>query len=111
MTALTAGVARTAQGAAEIVAGLLHPAASSLNGPISDLRRYSGARVALADIELVCQKFDVTINDVALAAVTESFRELLIKQGERPRPDSLRTLVPVSVRSAGALGRPITVSR
>ncbi len=103
-TTITAGVARAAQGAAEIAAGLLRPGTSSLNGPISDLRRYSGARVPLADIEQVCRKFSVTFNDVALAAITESFREILIQRGERPRPDSLRTLVPVSMRSTSAMG-------
>ncbi|QUR66747.1 WS/DGAT/MGAT family O-acyltransferase [Mycobacterium spongiae] len=104
-TAATAGFARVAQGAAEIAAGLLRPGTSSLNGPIGDLRRYSGARVSRADIDQVCRKFDVTINDVALAAITESYRTMLIRRGERPRPDSLRTLVPVSVRSTRALSK------
>jgi diacylglycerol O-acyltransferase len=99
-TALTTGAARAAQGAAEIVIGLLRPAPSPLNGPLGNLRRYSGARVPLGDIERVCQTFGVTINDVALAAITESYRDILIKRGELPRPDSLRTLVPVSMRSA-----------
>jgi diacylglycerol O-acyltransferase len=105
-TAIAAGVARAAQGAAEIAAGLMRPGASSLNGPISDLRRYSGARVPLADIQQVCRRFEVTINDVALAAITESYRNVLIQRGERPRPDSLRTLVPVSMRAADAFGTP-----
>ncbi|OSC43218.1 WS/DGAT/MGAT family O-acyltransferase [Mycobacterium decipiens] len=103
-TTIAAGVVRAAQGAGEIAAGLLSPAASSLTGPISDLRRYSAARVALADVEQVCRKFDVTVNDVALTAITESYRNILIQRGERPRFDSLRTLVPVSTRSNGALG-------
>jgi len=105
-TAITTGVARAAQGAAEIAAGLLRPGASSLNGPISDLRRYSAASVPLADIQQVCRRFDVTINDVALTAITESYRNALIQRGEHPRPDSLRTLVPVSVRSTDAFGTP-----
>lgn len=98
-TAMVAGAARVAQGAAEIALGLLRAAPSPLNGPIGDLRRYSGARVPLADIEQVCRTFDVTINDVALAAITESYRKLLVKRGERLQPGSLRTLVPVSMRS------------
>lgn len=76
-----------------------------MNGPISDLRRYSAAKVPLADVEQVCRKFDVTINDVALAAITESYRNVLIQRGERPRFDSLRTLVPVSTRSNSALSK------
>lgn len=47
-TAVMAGIVRAAKGASEIAAGVLSPAASSLNGPISDLRRYSAAKVPLA---------------------------------------------------------------
>lgn len=104
-TAVMAGIVRAAKGASEIAAGVLSPAASSLNGPISDLRRYSAAKVPLPDVEQVCRKFDVTINDVALAAITESYRNVLIQRGERPRFDSLRTLVPVSTRSNSALSK------
>lgn len=100
--AFAAGVVRAAQGAGEIAAGLFSPTGSSLTGPLSDLRRYSGARVRLADIEQVCQTFDVTMNDVALAAITESYRNVLVARGQRPYPNSLRTLVPVSMRSAAA---------
>ena len=95
--------ARAIRGAAELTAGLVRPApSSSLNGPITDLRRYSAARIPLEDIRQVCRTFDVTINDVALAALTESYRALLTRRGEQPLPDSLRTLVPVSMRSADA---------
>ncbi len=38
-----------------------------------------------------------------LAAITESYREMLIRRGEQPLPDSLRILVPVSTRSSDAL--------
>jgi len=70
------------------------------------MRRYRAVRVPLADVEQVCRKFDVTINDVALAAITEGFRSVLFRRGEKPRPASLRTLVPVSVRSSDALDKP-----
>ncbi|OBF81250.1 diacylglycerol O-acyltransferase [Mycobacterium sp. 852002-51163_SCH5372311] len=103
--ALTAGVLRAAQGAGEIAAGLLSPAPSPLNGPLSNMRRYSAARVALADIEQVRQTFGVTINDVALAAITESYRNVLVERGEQPASDSLRTLVPVSMRAADAFDK------
>lgn len=101
--ALAAGVIRGARGTAELAVGLMRASAdSSLNGPIGSLRRYSAARVAFSDIKEVCQAFDVTVNDVALAALTESYRALLTRRGEQPLPDSLRTLVPVSIRSADA---------
>ncbi len=57
-------------------------------------------RVPIADVECVCRKFGVTVNDVALAAITEGFRRVLLRRGEEPRADSLRTLVPMPVRSA-----------
>jgi diacylglycerol O-acyltransferase / wax synthase len=66
------------------------------------MRRYSAARVSLADVSTVCRGEGVTLNDVALAAITDSFRSALVRRGEQPRRNSLRTLVPVSVRSSDA---------
>lgn len=104
--AATTAATSVARGTAELMAGVMSPAASSsLNGSLSSLRRYGVARVALDDIKLVCRTFDVTVNDVALAALTESYRALLNRRGEQPRPDSLRTLVPVSMRSAQAFDK------
>ncbi|MGA9360308.1 MAG: wax ester/triacylglycerol synthase family O-acyltransferase [Mycobacterium sp.] len=89
-----------AVGAAELTASLLSPAPeSSLNGPVTTMRRYSAARVRLADLQAVAQAFGVTLNDVALAAITDSYRRILLDRGEQPGHNSLRTLVPVSVRS------------
>jgi WS/DGAT/MGAT family acyltransferase len=106
-TSITNAASRTVSGAAEIAAGLLRPSAgSSLVGPVTAMRCYRAVRVPLAEVEQVCRKFDVTVNDVALTAITEGFRSLLLHRGEEPRADSLRTLVPVSVRSADAVDKP-----
>jgi diacylglycerol O-acyltransferase / wax synthase len=106
-TSITDAANRTVTGAAELAAGLLRPNNDSpLVGPVTAMRRYRAVRVPLADIEQVCDKFDVTINDVALTAITEGFRSVLLRRGEKPRPDSLRTLVPVSVRSPDTLDKP-----
>ncbi len=106
-TSITDAATRTVTGAAEIATGLLRPNTdSSLVGPVTAMRRYRAVRVPLADIEQVCRKFDVTVNDVALTAITEGFRSVLLRRGEEPRPDSLRTLVPVSVRSPDTLDKP-----
>ncbi len=100
---LTTAAAQALQGAAEIAGGLLRPAAaSSLTGPVTTMRRYATVEVSLEDVARVCDRFEVTINDVALAAITDSFRTMLIRRGERPEHNSLRTLVPVSVRSNDA---------
>ena len=88
-------------GVAELAASLLRPAPdSSLHGPVTTMRRYSAARVRLTDMQNVARAFGVTLNDVALAAITNSYREVLLGRGERPGRNSLRTLVPVSVRAA-----------
>ena len=106
-TSITNAATRTVSGAAEIATGLLRPAAgSSLVGPVTAMRCYRAVRVPLSEVEQVCRKFDVTVNDVALTAITEGFRSVLLHRGEEPRADSLRTLVPVSVRSPEALDRP-----
>jgi diacylglycerol O-acyltransferase / wax synthase len=89
-----------AMGVAELTAGLLSsPPDSSLTGPVTTMRRYAAARVKLAEMQEVSRAFDVTLNDVALTAITDSYRSLLLSRGEQPHHDSLRTLVPVSVRS------------
>ena len=78
------------------------PAASSwLASPITTMRRYSAARVSLADVAKICRDSGVTVNDVALAAITDDFRAALVRRGEQPRRFA-RTLVPVSIRSNDA---------
>ncbi|OBI31369.1 wax ester/triacylglycerol synthase family O-acyltransferase [Mycobacterium sp. E2238] len=87
-------------GAAELATTLLRPAPqSSLHGPVTAMRRYSVARARLRDMNKVARAFGVTLNDVALAAITNSYRAVLLARGEQPGRDSLRTLVPVSVRA------------
>jgi WS/DGAT/MGAT family acyltransferase len=105
-TAISAAAVRAARGTVELSAGLLHQGVTtSLNGPMRAMRRYSSAKVSLHDVNQICQAFDVTLNDVALAALTEGYRGMLERRGERPRPETLRTLVPVSTRSGDADGR------
>ncbi|MCV7204293.1 wax ester/triacylglycerol synthase family O-acyltransferase [Mycolicibacterium peregrinum] len=101
----TQATAQAAQGAVQIATGLLSANSSSLTGPVTGLRRHASAQVSLADVGRICQAFDVTINDVALAAVTDSYRAAMIRRGEQPRDASLRTLVPVSMRRSDALDR------
>jgi WS/DGAT/MGAT family acyltransferase len=88
-----------AVGAAELTASLFSPApGTSLSGHVTTMRRFRVARVPLADLQEVGQAFGVTLNDVALAAITDSYRRILLDRGEQPGRNSLRTLVPVSVR-------------
>ena len=99
--AATSAAEHAVVGAAELTAHVLTAAPeSSLNGPVTKMRRFSAARVDLAVMKQVCRDFDVTLNDVALAAITSSYRTMLLYRGEPPGPQALRTLVPVSMRSA-----------
>jgi diacylglycerol O-acyltransferase len=63
-------------------------------------RSVSFARASLADVKLVKRAFDVTVNDVVLAACTMAMRRRLDEVGARPeRP--LVASVPVSARQSG----------
>ncbi|CDO87217.1 diacylglycerol O-acyltransferase [Mycobacterium triplex] len=73
------------------LAETLWAAARTSTGPAVTMRRYSTVRVPLAAVDAVCGKFRVTTNDVALAAITEGFRAVLLHRGEQPRAGSLRT--------------------
>ena len=97
--AAAATAEHVAVGAVELTASLFNPApVSSLHGPVTTMRRFSAARVRLADLQEIRRVFGVTLNDVALAAITDSYRRILLDRGEKPIRNSLRTLVPVSVR-------------
>jgi WS/DGAT/MGAT family acyltransferase len=75
---------------------------TSLTGPLEGSRRYTWTDISLADVRVVRQRYGVTVNDVALAAVSGGFRQLLQSRGEEPDAHSLRSLVPVSTREPGA---------
>ena len=99
-----------AERAVETVQGLLTmggilrpPRASSLNGPIGPHRRWDWARSRLSDVKRIRNAFGGTVNDVVLTAIAGGFRELLASRGERI-DRVVRTLVPVSVRSAEEQG-------
>ncbi|MCH9768931.1 MAG: wax ester/triacylglycerol synthase family O-acyltransferase [Actinomycetia bacterium] len=99
--AATSAAEHAVVGAAELTARVLSAGEeSSLNGPVTRMRRYSAAMVDLSAMKKVSGDFGVTLNDVALAAITSSYRAMLLKRGESPGPHALRTLIPVSMRSA-----------
>lgn len=77
---------------------------STLLGPIERQRRYTSATVSLNDIKQVRRGFPVTVNDVALAAITAGFRALILARGEEPSAHTVRSLVPTNVRVPGTEG-------
>jgi diacylglycerol O-acyltransferase len=102
-------VSDAARGLAALTSALLPVSPTSLIGPLGHDRRYSTGSVALSDVKAAARTFDVTMNDVLLAAVTGGFRELLLHRGEIPAADSVRTLVPVSVRTASTVDNEVSL--
>lgn len=96
---------RTAVGTAgglTALAGAVRPVArSSLTGPIDGHRRYTWTEGSLEEIRAVRAAYGVTVNDVALAAISGGFRRLMLGRGETPEAHTLRSLVPVSTRDPG----------
>lgn len=75
---------------------------SSLNGPLGRQRRYAVARASMTDIRTIETAFGTSVNDVALAAITAAYRQLLRDRGEDPAAGGIRILVPVSMRATDA---------
>jgi WS/DGAT/MGAT family acyltransferase len=87
-------------------AGVVRASSSgqALNGPIGPHRRWDWARATLADVKAVRTGLGGTVNDVVLAAITRGFRDLLLSRGEPVDDVTVRTMVPVSVRTPGERG-------
>lgn len=99
--ALSARLVQTVRGSLSLASALVPVSSTSLTGHISRQRRYTSTVVSLSDVRAIRKAYHVTVNDVALAAITGGFRELLVARGETPHPHAVRTLVPVSVRQPG----------
>jgi diacylglycerol O-acyltransferase / wax synthase len=98
---------RTAAGARGSLglAGVLQPMpASDLTGPIGPHRRWDAVGADLARIKEVRRALGGTVNDVVLAAITTGYRELLAHRGELTDDAEVRTMVPVSLRTAEERG-------
>lgn len=98
-------LARTALTSAQgllTLAGAGRPLYSTtLTGQLDGSRRYAWTTCSLTELAAVRRTFGVSVNDVALAAVSGGFRLLLQSRGEVPDAHAVRTLVPVSTRASG----------
>ena len=95
--------AATVRTLAPVLYAVVRPAVrTSLNGPIGQQRRYTLARTSLSEVREIGAAFDVSVNDVAVAAIAAAYRRLLLTRGEHPAVHGLRVLVPVATRSADA---------
>lgn len=87
------------QGVLGFAGALVPTSRSDLIGPLGRDREFRWTRVGLADVLKIRERLGGTVNDVVLAAVTEGFRDLERSRGLEADPDSVRCLVPVSVRN------------
>ncbi|RJQ87241.1 wax ester/triacylglycerol synthase family O-acyltransferase [Amycolatopsis panacis] len=90
-----------ARGFSTLAQALMPVSPSSLGGPISGPCGYAIAQAELSGVTAIAEAFTTTVNDVLLAAITGGLREILLRHGEEPSADSVRSLVPVSVRLPG----------
>lgn len=84
---------------------------SSLNAPVGSSRQITFVRERLDTFREAGKPHGATVNDVVLSVVTGALRELLLSRGEfLASTDTLKALVPVSLRApaaAGALGNEV----
>ncbi|MEM1187458.1 MAG: wax ester/triacylglycerol synthase family O-acyltransferase [Pseudomonadota bacterium] len=73
---------------------------SSLNGKIDGARRFVAQTWPFARIRAVGRAYDATFNDTVLAMCAGGLRQYMLNHSELPK-DSLKTLVPVSLREEG----------
>ena len=78
----------------------LHVPRSSLNVKIDAARRFVAQTWSFARIRAVGKAFDATFNDTVLAMCAGGLRQYMLTHSELPT-DSLKTLVPVSLRREG----------
>jgi diacylglycerol O-acyltransferase len=102
----TAGrVAKVGHGLVMLGLGLRPTPSTSLLGRLGSPRNYAFARGDLDDVRAIRHAFGGTVNDVVLTVIAGGFRTLLESRGEDPSRHVVRSLVPVSVRTADARGR------
>ena len=93
--------ATAARGVLSLAESLRPVSPTTLTGPLVGARCYRWLDLAMEDIAEVRHAFDVTVNDVALAALSGGYRELLDSRGEPPGAHTVRSLVPVSTWHPG----------
>jgi diacylglycerol O-acyltransferase / wax synthase len=77
---------------------------SVLLGHIGPHRRYAWTEIELAAIKRIRTVFGGSVNDVILSVVTRGYRELLLAHGETVEKRTVRSLVPVNVRTESERG-------
>lgn len=74
---------------------------TSLNGPIGGTRRLAAVHAPLEDLKAIKRGLGGTVNDAVLAATAGGLRRLFEDRGESAEVETVRAMVPVSIRQAG----------
>lgn len=94
------GVATTAvRGLVDFTLLALPNGGTTLRGTLGAARAWTPGQVSISDVRTIRSVFGGTLNDVVLAGATRGFREVLLSHEEEPGPHTVRTLIPVSIRS------------
>ena len=101
---LTRQTAAELYGLARVGQSVIWPE-SVLDGPIGPRRRWGWARADLCEVKKVGNLLGSTVNDVILAPIAGGFRTFLAARGEAVDGRTLRTMVPVSMRTPQEHGR------
>ncbi|RMI33541.1 wax ester/triacylglycerol synthase family O-acyltransferase [Nocardia stercoris] len=107
MLELPLRIPRAVWSSAQTLLPVLYAAAApggrtSLSGPVGHARRYAVARTTMSRVRGIAARFDVTVNDVAVAAVAGAYRAALLARHEDPGANPIRVVIPISTRTADA---------
>lgn len=95
---LAHAVLDSARGLAALAHDVPPTARTILNGALAPCRLWWPATTSLDDVRRIRQHHDVTVNDIALTAISGGFRDLLLAHDEPVEERDVRSLVPVSLR-------------
>ena len=99
-------IERSVSALAEALSPALSPASQTpLNVEVGPSRRFDWTTMPVADFKAVKDVLGGTLNDVVLATVSGALRRFCQLRGIDPDELDVRTLVPVSVRTAEERGR------
>jgi WS/DGAT/MGAT family acyltransferase len=105
--ASAAGLGATAGSLWRLVRHGLSPApAVCFNRPIGPHRQIAWRQLDLARVKAVAKRLGGTVNDAVLAMVSGALATTLRHRGEAVPRESLRAVVPVSIRTAEEIGAP-----
>ena len=82
---------------------------SSLNTRVDGARRFVAQSWPFARVRAVGKVFDGTFNDAVLAMCAGALRRYMQQHAELPK-DSLKSMVPVSIRTAGDTDSPNSIA-